>query len=52
MVKHKRVCTGIIATENALISLIGYCSFFELLAAPGYIVLVLATLAAELALPS
>jgi len=51
VMKHKRIHTAVVATEDTLPSFVGYRSFFEPLSAPGNVVLVLATLAAELALP-
>ena len=50
VVKYKRIHTGMIAAEDVLSPFVGYCSLFDFLPAPGDIVLVLATLAAELAL--
>lgn len=50
MVKHKGIHAGVIATQGTLPSLIGNRLLFNLLAASGDIVLVLATLATELAL--
>jgi len=52
VVKHKRIHTGTVATEDTLPSLVGYCSFFYRLPASGDIVLVLTALAAKLALSS
>jgi hypothetical protein len=51
MMEPECIQTSIIATKDTLPSLVGYGPFFEHLPSPGNIVLVLALLTTELALP-